>query len=356
MTVTGYLSEHWGLIILLMGLAVVILSDTHLNRRILRHMVAVTAMLFIYSVTCYVETFLGNQSDYTPVRPFLSALNYSLIVFILTHLISTMYPKTNFMFWIPSLINAILCFVSLKTGIVFTISDTNHFVRGRLGYLTYFVCIFYLLYYIFKLIQNSKNRLEDYILPGFIIFISTLCLLMPIVVEDMALHWFNITIAIEVMLYYVYLLQQYTKRDSLTNLLNRQSYYSDAKKLMNSITAYITMDMDGLKKINDENGHAAGDVALKTLADCFWKSASTNQRVYRIGGDEYVILCSNSTEDEVKDLIMRIKEKVNSTAYSCSIGYAMKTEDSTLDSLYQQADANMYKEKKLYYEKKGISR
>ena len=116
------------------------------------------------------------------------------------------------------------------------------------------------------------------------------------------------------------------------------------------------MDMDGLKKINDENGHAAGDVALKTLADCFWKSASTNQRVYRIGGDEYVILCSNSTEDEVKDLIMRIKEKVNSTAYSCSIGYAMKTEDSTLDSLYQQADANMYKEKKLYYEKKGISR
>jgi len=356
MTIAGYLSEHWALLILLIGLATILLSDTHLERGMLRRMAFTDGMLFIYSVSCYVESYLGNQQDYTPLRSFLSALDYSLIVFILVNIVLIMYPRHSTTFWIPAVLNCLLCFVSIKTGIVFYFTTDNHFKRGMLGYLTYYICALYLIYFIISIFQSARKRVEDYTLPVFMAATSILCLVMPLIFEDMTLHWFNITIAIDIVFYYIYILQQYTKRDSLTNLLNRQSYYIDAKKYLHSITAYVAIDMNGLKEINDRDGHLAGDLALKTLADCFWSVANHNHRVYRIGGDEYAILCKNTPEEEVKELTDRIKASLKPTGYSCSIGYAMKTPNSTLDTLYQEADAKLYAEKRKYYEESGKKR
>ena len=116
------------------------------------------------------------------------------------------------------------------------------------------------------------------------------------------------------------------------------------------------MDMNGLKEINDHNGHTAGDTALQTLADCFWKAANRGQRVYRIGGDEFMILCLGISESEVLTLIERIRQETAKTSYTCSIGYAMKTEGSTIDTLYQNADSMLYEDKKLFYERSGKDR
>ena len=113
------------------------------------------------------------------------------------------------------------------------------------------------------------------------------------------------------------------------------------------------MDMNGLKELNDNDGHVAGDLALKTLADCFRKAAQHRQRVYRIGGDEYVIICVNSTESDVLKLVERIRQEVAETAYTCSVGYAMKTDDSSIDKLYQKADTVLYKDKQSFYETVG---
>jgi diguanylate cyclase (GGDEF)-like protein len=356
MSIIGYLNEHWGLIIVLIGLLTIIFSDTHLELGMLRRMFGIVILLFVYSITCYVETYLGNQPDYTVLRPILSAVNYSLIVYILVDIVLIVYPQHNLYFWIPATLNFLLCFISIKTKIVFFISETNHFGRGRLGYLTYWVCLFYLVYLTVIIFHNVKTKAEDYTLPIFMTSSSILCLAMPLFFEHMATHWFNVTIAINILFYYIYILQQYTKRDSLTNLLNRQSYYRDAEKYMNSITAYVAMDMNGLKEINDQDGHLAGDLALKTLADCFWHVAHRNQRVYRIGGDEYAILCLDMPEEDVLNLIRRIQDALKQTSYSCSIGYAMKQEDSTLDTLYQNADEMLYAEKQKYYESTGKKR
>ncbi len=349
MTIAGYLSEHWELLVILIGLSSILFSDTHLERGILRRMGHMGAMLFFYSISCYVETYLGNQTDFNIWRPILSAVNYSLIVFILVNIILVMYPKHKLHFWIPAVVNCLLCFISLKTGIVFSITRENHFRRGQLGYLTYFICTIYLGYFILRIFQNVKKRAEDFTLPVFMTATSVLCLVMPLFLKNASLHWFNIMISTDMLFFYIYILQQHTKRDALTNLLNRQSYYRDAEKYINSITAYIAMDMNGLKEINDREGHLAGDLALKTLADCFWNTAHRNHRVYRIGGDEYAILCIDTSEEEVKDLIQQIKKAIAKTPYTCSIGYAMKSEDDTLDILYQRADAKLYEEKQLYY-------
>ena len=356
MTLSGYLSDHWGILILLIGIALILRSDVHLERRIIRRIALANAMLFLYSVTCYIETYLGNQPVYTVVRPILSALNYSLITFILVVIITIMYPEQKFYLYFPAVLNAALCFISIPTKIVFYISEDNHFFRGTLGYLTYFINALYLVYLICNLFRKRRAQKEDYRLLLFVSATSVMCLVMPLFMEDAALHWFNLTIATNVLLYYVFLLQQFTKRDSLTQLLNRQSYYADAEKYAEEITAVVTMDMDGLKEINDNEGHVAGDTALKTLADCFWKAAQEGQRVYRIGGDEYAILCINTTEEEVRALMERIRNEVAKTPYDCSAGYAMKTDDSSIDRLYQLADAMMFEEKKQFYERTGRNR
>ena len=353
MTVAGYLTEHWGMLVMLLGLAITLHSDMHLERRMVRRIIAVVVMLFIYSISCYVESYLGNLEEFNIARPILCAVNYSLVTVVLVNVIIIVYPAQKFYLYLPAAVNALFCFISIPTSLVFWISEDNHFHRGPLGYLTYIINALYLIYFIYLLFGNSRAQREDYPMLVFLAATALVCLAMPLFMEDMATHWFIVTIAIDIMLYYIYLLQQFTKRDPLTKLLNRQSYYSDAEKRWNEITAFVALDMDGLKVINDSQGHAAGDLALRTLADCFWKAAQRKQRVYRIGGDEYVILCTDSSEADVKSMIERIRSEVKKTAYTCSIGYAMKEKDSTIDTLYQNADANLYDEKKLFYERTG---
>ena len=97
----------------------------------------------------------------------------------------------------------------------------------------------------------------------------------------------------------------------------------------------------------------AGDTALKTLGDCFCRAAQKKQRVYRIGGDEYVILCVNTSENDVISLVERIRREVSETPYTCSVGYAMKSKGCSIDRLYKLADIKLYEEKKQYYEITG---
>lgn len=348
MTISGYLSDHWGLLVMLIGMFIVLRSDIHLERRMVFRIALTNAMIFMYSVFCYCETYLGNQTEYTIARPILSAANYSLITFILVNIIIIVYPMQKGYLYIPAVLNAVLCFISVHTGIVFTIDKNNHFIRGTLGYLTYFINALYLVYLIYNVFKGNRMQKEERSLIIFMSATSVMCLVVPLFLNG-SNHWFIITVAIEITLYYIFLLQQYTKRDPLTKLLNRQSYYSDCEKFAADVTALITMDMNGLKEINDSKGHFEGDTALKSLADCFLKAAKHGQRVYRIGGDEFVILCIGDLEAEVQSLIERIRQEIAKTPYTCSIGYALRFEDSTIEKMYNLADEVLYEEKKQFY-------
>ena len=93
-----------------------------------------------------------------------------------------------------------------------------------LGYLTYFINGLYLLYLIYNMFTNSKANKEDFRLILHISITSVLCLILPLFASGDSSHWFNMTLAVDVMLYYVFLLQQFTKRDSLTKALNLMGF------------------------------------------------------------------------------------------------------------------------------------
>ena len=140
------------------------------------------------------------------------------------------------------------------------------------------------------------------------------------------------------------------EKDPLTGLLNRQAYYADISSEPEEISALVSIDMNGLKIINDTEGHTAGDLAISTFADCFLRAAKRRQTVYRVGGDEFVVVCRKVSEEDVINLTRRIHEEVKSTKYSCSIGYSYSSDGKRpIDELLSESDANMYAEKQIYY-------
>lgn len=356
MMLWDFIADNWTLIILLVGMGLILRTDAHLEHRMVRRIALVTSLLFLYSVSCYFEGMLGNREVFSPVRPWLVAVNYSLVTLIIVNIIMILFPMQKFWVYTPAVINVIFCFVSIPTEIVFGISEENHFARGPLGFLPYVVNGLYLIYLVSCLFFRRRNQKEDYPILVFILMTAVICLIVPLFLGSANSGWFYLTMAIDVMIYYVFLLQQYTKRDALTKLLNRQSYVADARSLKENVTAVVTMDMNGLKRLNDNNGHTEGDKALKALAECFWKAAKDNQRLYRIGGDEYAALCVGNSEEDVKAFVERIRLEVAKTSYSCSIGYAMRGEESNVETMYREADKMLYEDKRQYYISSGQDR
>ena len=354
MSLADYLSYNWNLLVLLGGILMILWIDIFVERKMAHRVALTTLFLLIYSITYYIEDVLSDQAVYSPWRAVLSAFNYSLITLILVFIITVMFPMQRLWLYFPCLLNAVLCFISIPTGIVFSFAkDTNSFLRGTLGYLPYFINALYLFYLFCQLLQHSARDHEDFALIIYMAFTASLCLFIPLIIVRDDAFWLTGTVAADVLLYYVFLLFQYTKRDPLTKLLNRQSYFADAEKYEQRITAVMMMDMNGLKELNDTEGHIAGDTALKTLAECFMRAAGRSHRIYRMGGDEYTILCMNAKHEEVRAIAERIAEEVAKVPYSCSVGYALRTEGITVSQAYHGADEMMYVEKRSYYEASG---
>ncbi|GFZ30200.1 hypothetical protein CSC2_07260 [Clostridium zeae] len=154
--------------------------------------------------------------------------------------------------------------------------------------------------------------------------------------------------------------------DNLTGISNRSLFYDKLRQKLSQASrkqeefGIITLDMDGLKEINDNYGHRAGDAAIKEVALRISSALRERDTVSRLGGDEFGIIVENVMDrDELKSFIQRIDfeitkpfefegHKINLRA---SIGYALFKEDGIeLEVLIERADKSMYEVKR---ERKG---
>lgn len=159
----------------------------------------------------------------------------------------------------------------------------------------------------------------------------------------------NLSIAISVVFYYLYLYSEMTKFDPLTGLFNRSMYYSDIAHMDDEITGIIQLDMNGLKYINDTYGHIEGDRALETISKTLQKYTTRKMYAYRLGGDEFTVLITNEKEEKICSTIENIKQDLLKTKYRCSIGYACRKDGMPLFELIKKSDEMMYKDKAEFY-------
>ena len=345
-----YLVQNWALILILSAFAIMLKTTVFLDEHRKKRMYFLVAAVFALSVVVYVEFYLETLDEYTVWRSILMAVRYSATPLIISPIICSLLRKRRFLVFIPAAALLVIDVVSIFTGIVFRVNADNTFTRGPLGLLPFIVAGLYFALLIYILIDRSNKRATEIIPIAFLTFSFVTGLILPFILGKAYSQIFCTTVSIAAFVYYVFTILQLTKKDPLTGLLNRQAYYSDVVNDPDDITAVISLDMNGLKVANDTYGHAAGDEALFTLASCFLRAVKRNQSVYRIGGDEFVIICRKTDYDAVVALTERIKEYVSETKYTCSLGYChCEGRKKTVDELLKKSDEMMYAEKARYY-------
>lgn len=345
-----YVIQNWALI-LIAAAFVISLKITELrDKGSAKRMYVLVAGVFLLSIVVFTEFYLADIGGCLKLRTVLMAIRYSATPMIVAMILYTLQKRMRWFIFIPAILLTVIDFISIFTGIVFSLADDGTLQRGFLGYLPYIVAGLYGVRLIYTLYRES-NRLYTEIIPiAFLAVAFASGLILPFVFGKIFSQIFCTTIMIALFVYHVFSIHQLSKKDPLTGALNLLAFYHDSAVSPEEITALISVDMNGLKSINDTLGHAAGDEALITLAECFRNALSIRQALYRIGGDEFVVLCRNMTEEEVTNLIGRIREKVTATKYSCSIGYSRReNEKKPISEMLRESDAMMYAEKAKYY-------
>lgn len=137
--------------------------------------------------------------------------------------------------------------------------------------------------------------------------------------------------------------------DDLTQLGNRRGWESIIKHHVNdSDVAIVFLDLNGLKIVNDTQGHEAGDRMIKRASDCIRASIRPTDYAARIGGDEFVILYTNypGSAETLQNSICRVKHNFEGADIKVSVGGALRHEGTTLHDVIALADARMYEEKR----------
>jgi diguanylate cyclase (GGDEF)-like protein/PAS domain S-box-containing protein len=150
-------------------------------------------------------------------------------------------------------------------------------------------------------------------------------------------------------------LRHMTMHDQLTGIYNR-TYFEDSLMRLNNNhqrpVTLISVDMDGLKLINDTLGHDQGDNLLQYCSQVLARALRSSDILARVGGDEFAIILPQTDLEAGEKVVQRIEEEL--AAYnqhearlplSVSIGVACALDDEDLEQVYNRADDQMYRNK-----------
>lgn len=151
------------------------------------------------------------------------------------------------------------------------------------------------------------------------------------------------TIALDMVFYYLYVHICKFYRDPLTGTLNRASFYADLKEYATGIVAVYSIDLNGLKQMNDNYGHEAGDRLLKEASYQISTCLVQGCYLYRTGGDEFVILCISMTKKQVQTLTANLFDVQKE---GCDFAFGMHEFTKDAQTTFRLADDAMYLNKR----------
>ncbi|MES9939566.1 MAG: GGDEF domain-containing protein [Candidatus Thiodiazotropha sp. 6PLUC1] len=147
--------------------------------------------------------------------------------------------------------------------------------------------------------------------------------------------------------------------DSLTGVKNRTAFDSnfsreiELNRRKDSGLSVIVMDIDFFKRINDQYGHAVGDLVLKQVAKTVEESIRSSDALYRYGGEEFVVVLNGTDQLGANLLAERIRENIENLRIeslkklqvTLSLGVTMMSSGDTTESLFKRADSALYQAK-----------
>lgn len=148
--------------------------------------------------------------------------------------------------------------------------------------------------------------------------------------------------------------------DTLTGIHNRMAYNDQIAKLMarwkryEECFSYAIIDIDHFKNVNDTYGHSTGDKVLQLVANIMKKNIRESDTLFRIGGEEFVLILPNTNLAQAEPTIEKIRSAVGNSGFRfkdekveihISAGLTEVNETDTVDSLFERADKGLYQAK-----------
>lgn len=145
-------------------------------------------------------------------------------------------------------------------------------------------------------------------------------------------------------------LERIGSTDQLTGVGNRRAFSEYRRSLPDGISlAFIFGDLNGLKQTNDTQGHEAGDQLICQAAQIM-KSLNGDIAVFRMGGDEFIIVARNADEAQARRLVKDLRARYRSSGISMALGYIVcQTPIVNIDDVLSQVDQKMYADKGRMY-------
>lgn len=257
-------------------------------------------------------------------------------------------------------ISIVLLVINIFYPLVFSVSD-GRYQRG-FAYITFLIfAAFYILDSLYLYVKRVKKNGSLKLFPVHIFLIPVI---LGVVIQaffvEIAITWTSIAISVAGIM--TALKNEIIFTDCLTGLYNRVYLEFLHKRACNKKDCWVSgimIDLNGFKQINDNYGHAEGDLALCIVADLLRKSFSEYGVVTRYAGDEFVIML-NTTDDQLIQKIIKSAKKNFVTEneksdkpyqLSASMGYAITNlSNETIDDFMNRIDEQMYQDKMKYYE------
>lgn len=340
---------------------IILFSIKLLSRKSFRG--AETKYFWLTDITCFLlvlEDVLETMTAQDPAllfwRTLLSVLGYTLRSVAALSLLLVVLPKKrrSILLWIPVLITFLVSCTAFFTDIAFYFNEEYAFRRGPLGYVAFIVPILYLvltLWFTFRHFSERKG-VERLIPPVCAVF----CLVAAAAGTLYGGIRLNEAIMISSVFFYMFLYSHDIRRDQLTGLLNRQSFYDDCVLYGKDIGAVASLDMNDLKVLNDTRGHQAGDRALQKIGESMLTQMDRRTAAYRVGGDEFLILFFHNDAAEIARSLQQILETAKQNGCSLSAGYAICSEHKDLEETIRESDRRMYEDKAEHHRRNGSDR
>ena len=337
------------------------------DMRLLQQMM-VTIVIANISDSC-VYYLAGSSNIVIKVLVFLSGsglflgnvmIGYLWAKFIMVHMNIPFSDIRRNIYRTIGLISIVLLVINIFYPLVFSVSD-GRYQRGFAYIIFLIFAAFYILDSLYLYVKRVKKNGSLKLFPVHIFLIPVI---LGVVIQaffvEIAITWTSIAISVAGIM--TALKNEIIFTDCLTGLYNREYLKFLHKRACNKKDCWVSgimIDLNGFKQINDNYGHAEGDLALCIVADLLRKSFSEYGVVTRYAGDEFVIML-NTTDDQLIQKIIKSAKKnfvteneKNDKPYqlSASMGYAITNlSNETIDDFMNRIDEQMYQDKMKYYE------